>query len=298
MISRRRFTAAAAAIAAGAALPLRARAAAGLGGLPDALAAIEGEVGGRLGVAVLDTATGERAGHRADERFPMCSTFKLLAAAAVLEQIDLGKDRLDRMIPFTADSLVGYSPVTEARVDGPAGVGSMSLRELCAAAVTVSDNTAANLLLVSIGGPEGLTAYARGLGDTVTRLDRIEPDMSESAPGDPRDTTSPAAMLANVQRLVLADGLSPESRERLQNWLLDTKTGPDRLTAGLPDGWLIGHKTGTGGHGTTNDVGILWPPDDRAPLVVAAYLTESPADSPQREAALAAVGEAVSATVS
>jgi beta-lactamase class A len=297
MISRRRFTTAAAAIAAGAALPFRAPAAAGLAGLPEALAAIEGEVGGRLGVAVLDTATGERAGHRADERFPMCSTFKLLAAAAALEQVDLGKDRLDRLIPFTADSLVGYSPVTEARVGGPGGVGSMSLRELCAAAVTVSDNTAANLLLVSIGGPEGLTAYARGLGDTMTRLDRIEPDMSESAPGDPRDTTSPAAMLADVQRLVIADGLSPESRERLKSWLLETKTGPNRLTAGLPDGWLIGHKTGTGGHGTTNDVGVLWPPADRAPLVVAAYLTESPSDSPQREAALAAVAEAVAATV-
>jgi beta-lactamase class A len=293
MISRRRFAAGAAALAAAHALPFRARAATGLAGLADALAAIEGEVGGRLGVAVLDTATGERAGHRADERFPLCSTFKLLAAAAVLEQVDQGKDRLDRLVPFTAESLVGYSPVTEARIGGE----GMSLRELCEAAVIVSDNTAANLLLVALGGPEGLTAYARGLGDTVTRLDRIEPAMSEAAPGDPRDTTSPAAMLADIQTLALADGLSPESRERLKNWLLDTQTGPNRLAAGLPDGWRIGHKTGTGGHGTTNDVGILWPPAERAPLVVAAYLTESPADGPQREAALAAVAEAVAAAV-
>ena len=158
--------------------------------------------------------------------------------------------------------------------------------------MTLSDNTAGNLLLASMGGPAGLTAFLRSLGDAVTRLDRIEPGLNEAIPGDPRDTTTPAAMLANLQALALGSALSAGSREQLVGWLLGNRTGDTRLRAGLPDGWRSGDKTGSGERGTTNDVGILWPPG-RAPVLVAAYLTGTPAAAEQRNATIAAVGQAV-----
>lgn len=252
------------------------------------IARIEREAGGRLGVAVLDTSSGSRFGHSADARFPMCSTFKLLASAAILARVDAGRERLDRRIEFEAKQVVAYSPVTQDR----AGKPGMPLEELCAAAMTLSDNTAGNLLLASLGGPEGLTSYARSLGDTVTRLDRIEPELNEAAPGDPRDTTSPAAMLSDVHALVLGDALSAGSRERLTGWLVGNKTGDTRLRAGLPKDWRVGDKTGAGERGTTNDVGIAWPPG-RAPVVIAIYLTGAAAAAAQRDEAVAAVGRAV-----
>jgi beta-lactamase class A len=254
----------------------------------DDLTRIEGEVGGRLGVAVLDTSSGARFGQRVDERFPMCSTFKLLASAAVLARVDAGKERLGRRIQFEAKDLVVYSPVTKDR----AGAPGMSLEELCAAAMTVSDNTAGNLLLASLGGPEGVTSYARSLGDSVTRLDRIEPELNEAAPDDPRDTTSPAAMLSNLHALVLGDALSAGSRERLAGWLVSNQTGDTRLRAGLPKDWRVGDKTGSGERGTTNDVAVIWP-SGRAPLVAAIYLTRSPAEAAQRNGAIAAVGRTI-----
>jgi beta-lactamase class A len=271
----------------------RAHAAAGLSdGLARDLLRVEADSGGRLGVAVLDMLTGARSGHRADERFPMCSTFKLLAAAAVLARVDANQERLDRRIRFEASDVVVNSLITKDRVGEP----GMSLAELCEAAMIVSDNTAGNLLLDSLGGPAGLTAYARSLGDTVTRLDRIEPDLNEAAPGDPRDTTSPAAMLSNVRNLVLGTVLSTNSRDRLTGWLLGNKTGDTRLRAGLPSGWRVGDKTGTGENGTTNDVGIVWPPQ-RAPVIVSIYLTGTPAPGERRNATLAAVGRVVASAL-
>jgi beta-lactamase class A len=168
----------------------------------------------------------------------------------------------------------------------------MTLAELCDAAVTLSDNTAGNLLLAAIGGPAGLTAYLRSLGDKVTRLDRIEPFLNDVAPGDRRDTTSPAAVAMTLRQLVLGDALSPDSRARLTGWLVGCKTGDDRLRAGLPAGWRVGDKTGTGPHGDTNDIAVLWPPG-RPPLVVTTYLSESSAPPERRNAALATVGRAV-----
>lgn len=258
--------------------------------LVDDLRRLEGNVGGRLGVAALDTRTGMRAGYRADERFPMCSTFKFLAAAAVLKRVDDRKDRLDRKVEYGPADIVVYSPVTEPRLTE----GGMLLGDLCEAAMILSDNTAGNLLLAALGGPAGLTAYARSLGDQTTRLDRIEPTLNEALPDDPRDTTTPAAMLANLQRLVLGDALSEASRKQLTAWLLANKTGDARLRARLPQGWRVGDKTGTGDNGTANDVGLLWPPG-REPLIVSAYLTASSAPLEQRNATLAAVGEAVAA---
>jgi beta-lactamase class A len=222
-----------------------------------------------------------------DERFAMCSTFKLLAGAAVLARVDAGKERLDRRVAYAKSDLVTYSPVTEKHV----GAG-MTLAELCEAAITVSDNTAGNLLLASLGGPQGFTDFARTLGDTMTRLDRIETALNEATPGDPRDTTTPAAMLANIRTLVLGDALTEPSRGQLKAWMLANKTGGGRLRAGLPGDWAVGDKTGSGEFGTTNDVGVIWPPG-RAPIVVTIYFTETKAALEQRIAVLASVGRAV-----
>ena len=256
----------------------------------DEFARIEAGSGGRLGIAVLDTGSGARAGHRADERFPMCSTFKLLAAAAVLKRAEEGRERLDRRVKFQASDIVVYSPVTKDRTGGD----GMTMAELCEAAMTFSDNTAANLMLASLGGPRALTAYARSIGDTTTRLDRIEPELGEAVPGDPRDTTAPAAMLKNLQTLALGDALSAASKQQLIAWLLGNRTGDARLRAGLPTGWRCGDKTGSGEHGSTNDVGVLWPPQGQ-PILVAIYLTETSASGDNRNATLADVGRAISA---
>jgi beta-lactamase class A len=249
------------------------------------LAALERRHGGRLGVSVLDMESGRRIGHRADERFPMCSTFKFLAAAQVLARVDRGEEQLDRRMVYAEEDLVAYSPVTE-RYAGPKG---MTMAELCHAAVTVSDNTAGNLLLASFGGPAGLTAFARSLGDEVTRLDRIETELNEAIPGDPRDTTTPAAMLDDMRALLLGDVLTPVSREQLADWLMAATTGAQRIRAGLPVGWRVGDKTGTSNNGVTNDIAIAWPPG-RAPLLITAYFAESSVPQDQRNAVVAEVG--------
>ena len=250
--------------------------------------AIEATSGGRLGVMLVDTANGIASGHRVDERFPMCSVFKWLAAAFVLHRVDAGQEQLARRVRYGRDALVAYPPATEPR----AGGDGMSIGELCEAAITLSDNTAANLLLASFGGPAALTQYLRSLGDKVTRLDRNEPSLNQSVPGDPRDTTTPASMAALLQRIVLGDALSPASRDQLTQWLLANKTGAERLKAGLPADWRIGDKTGTGRLGSTNDVGIVWPPG-RAPIIVCALLTQTKVPAEQRNAVMAAVGRRV-----
>lgn len=246
---------------------------------------IERTSGGRLGVCILDTATGRRVAHRADERFPMCSTFKLLAAALVLHRVDTAQERLDRAIPVGRTDIVPHSPLTEPQVGG-----SMTMGALCEATITQSDNAAANLMLASFGGPAGLTAYLRSLGDPITRLDRNEPSLNEALTGDPRDTTTPAAMLGLMQTLLLGAALKPPSRDQLRDWLLANKTGDERLRARLPAGWRVGDKTGAGAFGTNNDVGIVWPPGREAPILVTAYLTQTQASLDRRNATLAAVG--------
>ena len=250
--------------------------------------AIETLSGGRLGVAVLQ-ADGRIEGHRLDERFPMCSTFKWLAAACVLNRVDRGLDRLDRRIRYGREALLPHSPVTGRHV----GEG-MTLGELCHATITTSDNAAGNLILDSYGGPQGLTAYARSLGDSVTRLDRWETELNEATPGDPRDTTSPRAMATLLRTTLLGDALSPRSREQLARWLEACETNGERLRANLPAGWRMGSKTGSGGRGSTNDVGIFWPPG-RPPVLVAVYITDTRAPAADRNRAIAAVARRVTA---
>ena len=249
---------------------------------------IEAVSGGRLGVAVLQ-ADGRLDGQRLDERFPMCSTFKWLAAACVLHRVDAGLERLDRRVRYGRAVLLPHSPVAARHV----GAG-MTVGELCHAAITTSDNAAANLILASFGGPAGLTRYARSLGDEVTRCDRTEPSLNEARPGDPRDTTTPRAMARLLHAALLGDALSPHGREQLARWLEATETNGARLRADLPAGWRMGSKTGTGARGTTNDVGIFWPPG-RPPVIVAAYLTESEAPEAARNGAVAQVARRVTA---
>jgi beta-lactamase class A len=251
------------------------------------LAALERKHGGRLGVALLDTSSERRAGYRADERFMMCSTFKLLLVAATLARVDHGAERLDRHLIFGKNAVLSYAPVTSHHV-GPPG---MSIAELCKAAMTLSDNTAANVLLANLGGPSAVTAYARQLGDTMTRLDRIEPELNRSSPDHVSDTTTPASMLNNLRTLVLGNVLSDASRKQLTDWLRQTATGKTRLQAGLPAGWITGDKTGSG-NDATNDVAIVWPPQ-RKPLLISAYYSAEHLDDDARSAVLAEVGRIV-----
>jgi beta-lactamase class A len=255
------------------------------------LAEIEAREGGRLGVFVRDTGTGATIEHRAGERFPMCSTFKLLAAAATLKRVDEGAERLDRTIAFGTSDLLDYAPVAKAHVEQ----GGMALADLCAAAIDWSDNTAANLILQTIGGPQGFTQFARSLGDNVTRLDRNEPSLNEAAPGDERDTTSPAAMAEDMRKVLLGDVLSDSSRRQLQTWLINDKVGDKRLRAGLPPSWRIGDKTGSGDHGTANTIAILWPPE-RAPVIATVYYTESSAPMDARNAIHKNIGGLIAET--
>jgi beta-lactamase class A len=223
----------------------------------------------------------------------MCSTFKFLAAAAVLERQQKHKESLQLSVIFGASDVVANSPITQARTGG----AGMTLAELCEAAITMSDNTAGNLLLARIGGPPGLTAFARRLGDPTTRLDRIEPALNEARPGDPRDTTTPAAMLGNMHTLLIGgDVLTSASQSLLGAWLAATRTGDARIRARLPQDWRVGDKTGSGNHGSTNDIAILWPPG-RGPILACIYLTESSAPDSVRNAALAAVGGLVAASL-
>lgn len=283
MLARRQFlqwtgAAAASALAATALakMPPPASAAAPIAAAGD-FAALEAASGGRLGVTVLDTATGQRIGHRQDERFPMCSTFKFVLCAAVLRQVDAGRLTLDQRVPVRQQDMLSHAPVTTRHVGK-----DLSVRDLCRATMITSDNPAANLLLGAVGGPSAVTRFLRDNGDAVTRNDRLEPDMNRFAPGDPRDTTSPAAMAASLQRFVLGTVLQPASRQQLADWLIDNETGDARLRAGLSKAWRVGDKTGSNGEDTTNDIAILWPMAGGAPWVLTSYLQGATVDDAGR----------------
>jgi len=239
-------------------------------------------------VAAVDTSNDKHLDYRAEERFPMCSTFKFLAAAAVLKRVDEKKERLERFVPYNAKDILEYAPVTREHLNE----GGMTLGALCEAAIEQSDNTAGNLLLNAIGGPGGLTNFVRALGDRVTRLDRIEPELNSAIPGDERDTTTPAAISSNMQRLLLGDALSEASRRKLDDWLQRNETGGSMIRAGVPKTWSVGDKTGRGANGATNDIAIMRPPG-RAPILLAIYSVGSTATVNDREAAIAEVTKVV-----
>jgi beta-lactamase class A len=255
------------------------------------LAALEAERGGRLGVSVLDTGTRRRLAFRADERFAMCSTHKFLTVAAILQQADRGEMSLDRKVSFTRADLLSYAPITKQHVDA----GFMTVDALAAATSAWSDNTADNLLLALIGGPAGWTRYARSLGDSVSRLDRIEPALNSAIAGDPRDTTSPAAMVRNLDAVLLGKALSDASRTRLETWMFDGTITGTLLRAGMPKGWRVADKSGSGENGTRNDIGMITRPG-AAPLLAAVYYTQAPGELAARERVLADVGRIIART--
>ncbi|NTJ63650.1 class A beta-lactamase [Agrobacterium rhizogenes] len=252
------------------------------------LADLEKKTGGRLGVSVLDTETNISLGHREEERFPLCSTYKALAAGFVLARVDQGVEKLDRRITYGKDKVVTYSPETEKHADGD----GMTIAELCNAAITLSDNTAGNLLIESFGGPAALTSWLRTTGDTETRLDRNEPDVNQAVKDDPRDTTTPDAMLDTIGLLTLGNTLSETSRDQLVNWLVANTTGNNRLRAGLPKEWKVGDKTGTGNNGSYADIAVIWPPD-RGAILVTTFVAEATAPAKDVEAVFAEVGKIV-----
>lgn len=252
----------------------------------DPFQVLEASMQARIGVAGLDTGTGQRVGHRADERFPFCSTFKVVAASAILKRSAAEPGLLDRRITFEKEDVVTYSPVTSRHLED-----GMTVAEICAAALQYSDNTAGNLMIRLLGGTGAVTAFARSIGDRQFRLDRPETALNEALPGDPRDTTTPAAMLDDLHRLALGDLLGPPQQLRLGQWMKGCTTGANRIRGVAPAGWAVGNKTGSGDYGIANDIAVLWPPGERAPVVLAIYTTRTNKDDPAHDEVVAAAAK-------
>ncbi|MGW4647868.1 class A beta-lactamase [Kitasatospora sp. NPDC004289] len=290
--SRRQMIGGAALVTAATLLPAGRAAARGRGDVTERLRALEREHGARLGVYARAADSGRTVHHRADELFPLCSTFKTLAVAAVLRDLD---GPLDRRIRYTAKEAAdsGYAPVTGLPENVAAG---LTVEQLCDAAVRFSDNGAANLLLKELGGPGAVTRFCRSLGDRVTRLDRWEPALNSAEPGRVTDTTSPRALARTNAKLVTGQALEPADRERLTGWLRGNTTGGNRLRAGLPKDWTVAEKTGTGSYGTANDAGVAWPPG-RGPVAIVVLTThqdpKAVADEPLIAEAAAIAAEAL-----
>jgi len=249
------------------------------------MAEIERRYGGRLGVFAVDTGSGRTLSHRADERFLMCSTFKGILAAQVLARVDAGKEQLGRLVHYTGKDLIFTSPVTKANV----GRGAMPVGALCQAIVEESDNTAAILLMRSVGGPAALTQFLRGLGDTVTRSDRYEPESNKYS--GLLDTTTPRAITTAARSILLGNVLSSRSRAQLENWMIACKPGLNRLRAVLPADWQAADRPGTSVEEETNDYALVRPPG-RAPLLIAAYYDAPSVSMDSREAVLREAGTA------
>jgi len=262
------------------------------GDLIETILQIEERLDARIGVTVYVPDSGQRWQYHADDVFPMSSTFKVLACAALLNRVDVNAESLDRIVTIREEELVSYSPVTATRVGEP----GMTLAELCQATLSVSDNTAGNMVLKAIGGPDGLTNFMRSIGDEVTRLDRWETELNEALPGDARDTTSPNAMAAALEKLVLGDVLSLSSRRQLQSWMLGDTVGDALLRAGIPATWEIADKTGAGGHGSRSIAAIMWPPNGK-PVIATVYITETAATMDESNSAIAKIGAAIANSV-
>ena len=259
-----------------------------------AISEYERSSGGHIGVYAENIRTGEKLSWRADERFVMCSTFKASLAACVLARVDRGQDSLETLIPYgAADIQDWHAPVAKANLSK----GSLSVKEMCRAAVEESDNTCANLLLSRVGGPPALTAFWRKNGDQVTRLEDSEPILNRTPLGDPRDTTTPAAMAQTLRRFVLGRVLSEPSRAAFTEWLVGCQTGANRLRAGLPTTWAIGDKTGNNGSDAAGDIAVVWPKAD-FPIVICVYARGGAPSAQQLDSVFAGVGRFVGAQLS
>ena len=252
-----------------------------------AIPQIERSAGGPIGISLLDTHTGERFGHRADDRFPLCSTFKLLLAARLLHGADKGQWAMTERLPVTKADMLFNAPFTEKRIGG-----SASLLELAEVMAVLSDNPAAIIALAKVGGPAALTAWLRSVGDQTTRLDRNEPEMNNETPGDPRDTSTPAAMLATSRAFVEGRILSPAARKTLFGWMQASKTADTMIRAALPPGWQEANKTGAGSWRARNIVSVITPPG-RKPIWVAAYLFAGKSELAERNRQFVPLGRAI-----
>ena len=252
-----------------------------------AIPQIERSAGGPIGISLLDTHTGERFGHRANDRFPLCSTFKLLLAARLLHGADKGQWAMAERLPVTKADMLFNAPFTEKRIGGTA-----SLLELAEAMAVLSDNPAANIALAKVGGPAALTAWLRSIADQTTRIDRNEPEMNNETPGDPRDTTTPAAMLATSRALVEGRILSPAARRTLFGWMQASKTADTMIRAALPLGWQEANKTGAGSWRARNIVSVITPPG-RKPIWIAAYLFAAKSELAERNRQFVPLGRAI-----
>lgn len=246
---------------------------------------IETRLGARIGLSIWDSNTGRKWEYNADQRFPMASTFKPLVCAHILTKVDAGEDELSRIIKIKRNDLVTYSPITKRYVDKP----GMEVGALCQAAIQMSDNTAGNKLLESVGGTENFTRFLRSIGDSATRLDRYEPVLNEAIPGDPRDTTTPNAMVQNLSLLIVGDVLSIKSKKILIKWLMGNKTGDALLRKVLPDDWVMGDKTGSAENGTRNLISVMWPPNKKS-IIGVFYITESKKTTSELNAIIAELG--------
>lgn len=252
----------------------------------------EARLSARVGVSVFDLETGTAWQHRGDERFPTNSTFKAFLCAAMLQAAETGRVDPDEEVTILESDLVFYSPVAEKHVGGD----PVSIRNLCGMTVTISDNAAANLVMKAIGGPAAVTAFLRGIGDEVTRVDCWEPESNSGIPGDARDTTSPNAAVQTLKKLVLEETLSPAARKQLTDWLVGNKVGDATLRAGLPDGWRIADKTGAGANGSRNNIAVIWP-TGRKPVVIAIYITQTAASFEARNRTIADFGKALAGSL-
>ena len=249
------------------------------------LAELETSSDGRLGVFAINTANNEVIQYRATERFPMCSTGKVLCVSAILKQSMKAPDLLQQRVMYTKKDVdsSGYAPVTKNFI-----VDGMTISELCKAAITQSDNTAMNLLMKKLGGPAVVTGFVRSIGDEAFKLNRFEPDLNSAIPNDSRDTATPVGMAKSLQRLAFSHVLAKSQREQLLVWLKNNTTGDARIRAGVPKTWVVGDKTGTGRYGTTNDIAIIWPPKC-PPIIAAIYFTQNEQDAAPREDVIASV---------
>lgn len=249
---------------------------------PFLLSDLEARHGGRLGVAAMDIGSQRRVSWRGQERFPFCSTFKAFLAAATLQRVQREEERLDRAVPVTRADMIPHAPVTEKAIGR-----TLTIRELMQAAVEVSDNPAANILIREMGGIAVWRSWWPTFGDTTTLISRLEPDLNTALPNDPRDTCLPDQTVANIRELAFSDRLTPAHDQLIQSWLIASPTGPNRLKAGAPQGWTVAHKTGTGANGTANDVGMAIPLSG-APVLLTAYFTgATEATDDQRDAVIA-----------
>jgi beta-lactamase class A len=251
------------------------------------LAQLERTLAGRLGVFALNTANGTQLSYDANEYFPMCSTFKVMLASAILKHSTQSDGLMQQRIKYQQSDLVTYSPITKQHIED-----GMTVTALCAAAIQYSDNTASNLLMKILGGPGAVTTFARSIGDRQFQLDRWETALNSSIPGDRRDTSTPNAIASSLQRLAFGDALEPRLQLQLRVWLQGNTTGAARIRAGVPADWQVGDKTGTGDYGTANDIGLLWPPR-RAPVVVAIYTTQGEKDAKARNDVIASAARIV-----